>query len=301
MIQFFQWALVLTGGCFLLTFFLLLRNAFLPRYPYEVSLEAVGLSGEDLQFKSRDGTLLSGTLLLSGPKEATVILCHGVGANRFDLLDIARVLHQKGSFNVLLFDFRAHGRSQGRMTSFGYREQWDLLGALDTLDRRQDLSGPYGLYGVSMGGVVGMLVAAEDARIQSVFVDSPFSDLKEIISRHVERLYFLPRFPFAKMGHLSYHLLFLKDPAEISPVEAVHRISPRSFYLVNGAEDERMTPQEAKRLFERAHHPRHLWLVPGAGHLEGRSAASDQYDQALLQFFEQTLRGVAVSSSSRKE
>lgn len=290
MIPLFRWVIVIGMGCFVFVFILLLRNVFLPRYPYEVSLRDMGLSGEEVSFQSRDGVELSGTLLLTGQNDPLIIFCHGVGANRYDLIESARALYEKGSFNIFLFDFRAHGKSGGHLTSFGLHEQKDLLGALDYLDTRKDLVPHYGLYGVSMGGSVGILVAAEDPRIRALCVDSPFVDLKESITSHIERLYSLPRFPFATFAHLAYTLLFLTNIRDVSPVRVVHKISPRPLFVINGAEDDRMTPQQAKRLYEKASEPKQMWLVPGAAHLEGRIAAEDQYDVSLLTFFATALR-----------
>ncbi|MBI4437291.1 MAG: alpha/beta fold hydrolase [Candidatus Omnitrophica bacterium] len=277
-------------GCFLFTFVLLVRNTFLPRYPYEVSLKEIGLTGEEVRFRSRDGLWLSGTLLLAGWNDPWIILCHGVGANRFDLIEMARFLVQEGSFNIFFFDFRAHGKSEGWATSFGYREQRDLLGALDYLESRRGGPQRYGLYGISMGASVGILVAAEDLRIQALCVDSPFVDLEESIAKHSQLLYPLPRFPFAFLACFSYNLRFLTDVRKISPIKVVHKISPRPLFIMNGGEDDRMLPERARDLYEKASEPKTLWLIPGAGHLEGRAVAEKRYDESVLHFFSSALR-----------
>ena len=283
--QFLKWSILIGAGCFLFIFLLLLRNTMLPRYPYELSLDQIGLPGEEMTFQSRDGLILSGTLISAGEDAPLVILCHGVGANRYDLIETARVLYEKGSLSVFLFDFRAHGRSRGWITSFGHREQRDLLGVLDYLDSRDDLSHHYGLYGVSMGASVGILVAAKDSRIRAVCVDSPFVDLEETIAMHLGLLYPLPKFPFLPLAKLSYNLLFWTDVREVSPLKVVHKLSPRPFYVINDGEDDRMTPEQAKALYEKASLPKTLWIVPGAGHLEGRAVAEAQYDQSMVAFF----------------
>lgn len=261
----------------------------MPRSPYEVPLSQLGLRGEEVQWMSRDGVTLSGTLLIAGRENPIVILCHGVGANRYDLIDIAQFLYEKGPFNIFLFDFRAHGKSGGWITSFGYHEQEDLLGALDYLDSREELLHRYGLFGISMGGSVGILVAANDPRILALCVDSPFADLEESIGRHIQLLYPLPKFPFLPLAALSYHLLFWTDVKNVSPLKVVQKISPRPLYLINGESDDRMTQEGAKDLYERAFPPKKLWLIPRAGHLEGRAVAGRRYDESVLNFFSSAL------------
>jgi len=264
-------------------------GTILPRYPYEVSLEALGLKGEEVTFQSQDGLKLSGTLIVKDTSNPLIILCHGVGANRYDLVETARALYEEGHFNLFLFDFRAHGRSGGWLTSFGYREQKDLLGVLHYLDSRENLVHQYGVFGVSMGGVVGIMVAAQDERIQALCVDSPFADLEETMKKHLQLIYPFPEFPFFTFTKFSYNLLFMTDLRNVSPLRVVKNISPRPFYLINGGKDERMTPERAKAIYERAAEPKTLWIVPGAGHLEGRAIAAEEYDRSIVSFFSNAL------------
>lgn len=295
----FRWGSFIGIGCFLFAFVLLLRNSLLPRSFYEVPLVRLGLHGEEISFKSRgDGLKISGTLLKRGEKDPVIILCHGLGANRYDLIETASILYGKGTFTIFLFDFRAHGKSQGSLTSFGHHEQKDLLGALDYLDTRKDLSHRYGVFGVSMGGSVSILVAAREFRIQALCVDSPFLDLKKSITKQIELLTPLPKFPFLPLIFLSYNLLFWTDVATVSPLNAVDKISPRPLYLLNGSEDNRMTAEGARVLYQRAREPKKLWLVPGAGHLEGRLVAGKEYEESILHFFENSLR---EDKSNKKE
>jgi len=226
-------------------------------------LASLGVSGEEIRFTGRDGVRLSGTLLSRGRKDPLIIVAHGVGANRYDLMEIGAHLHHH-AYDVFLFDFRAHGKSEGRITSFGYREQQDLLGALDYLDQRDDVSKPYGFYGVSMGGAVGILVAAEDTRLMAICVDSPFTDLKGTVEKHLTLLYPLPKFPFFYFATLSYRILFGVPIEQISPLRVAHRLSPRPFYLINGSEDVRMTPERAEALYEKIQGPKRIWLIPNA-------------------------------------
>jgi len=275
-------------------FVLLVRNTFLPRYPYEISLEKMGLPGEEVHFKSRDGLLLSGTLLISKRENPWMVLCHGVGANRYDLIGIAKFLYDEGSFNLFLFDFRGHGKSKGWATSFGYHEQKDLLGALDYLDGQKETSHRYGLYGISMGASVGILVAVKDPRILALCLDSPFVDLAESMAIHFRLLYPLPKFPFLTLAYLSYNIRFLTDIRQVSPIHVVHHIAPRPLFIINGSADDRMTSARARALYEKAHEPKRLWLIPGAGHLEGMAVAPTEYQREVLRFFRKALAPVLV-------
>lgn len=77
-------------------------------------------------------------------------------------------LHATG-LNVLLFDLRAHGRSEGKIISFGYLERQDVLGAVGFLHSRGIRR--IGLLGFSLGGIVAMLSAAVCNDIAAVVTD----------------------------------------------------------------------------------------------------------------------------------
>ena len=162
---------------------LFLRNTVFPRLPLPNEPAQFGLEAETVRFPSLDGLELEGWKIPGDPASPWLILCHGMGSSRSDLLDIATGLNRRG-FNLFLFDFRGHGGSQGRTTSFGWREQRDLEGALSFLGHQTDVpERPYGIYGISMGAVVSILVAARDERLGAVAADSPYTNLEDSLGR----------------------------------------------------------------------------------------------------------------------
>ena len=280
-------AVALGAGCFLLTFILLWKNIQPLRSPF-LPLEKASLPTEEVTFQTSDGLHLKGSLSLLDPVRPTILLCHGVGANRRDLSPFAQLLYEKGRMNVFLFDFRAHGESEGRLTSYGAYEQRDLEAALAFLDQRVPRK-EYGFMGISMGGSVGILVASHDKRLKALWVDSPYINLAETMEAYMRLLYHLPRFPFGPFTLNSYWLLFRTSAWEISPINAVERLAPRPLMIVNGLADERIPPALAQRLYEKAKEPKSLWLIPGAGHLEGHQVNPTEYDERLLSFFKKAL------------
>lgn len=204
----------------------------------------------------------------TSPEHPWIILCHGLGANRSDLLEIADGLRAEG-FNLLLFDFRGHGTSSGRTSSFGWAERRDLEGALAYLGSQPEVPvRPVGVYGISMGASVALLVAADDERIGVIVADSPYRSLEASIARHMKLLYpWLPRWPFVPMALATYRLRFGVWPGAVSPEHGVAALGSRPLLLINGAEDPRMPADEIRTMAARAHGPVTTWVVPGADHL----------------------------------
>ena len=68
----------------------------------------------------------------AGPAAATVVVAHGWGSNKSQMLERAAVVHD--AYNLLLFDFRNHGQSGEAATTQGVREAGDLRAMLDWLE-----------------------------------------------------------------------------------------------------------------------------------------------------------------------
>lgn len=278
------WAWFLTGAFFL-------RQTILPRLPIFRTPDQLGCPYESVKFQASDGVRLAAWLIRANPERPWIIVCHGLGANRADILDIAAGLY-RADFNLLLMDFRAHGESGGRMSSFGWREQRDLEGALAFLGQQPDIPArPYGFYGISMGGSVGLVVAARDERLGAVAADSPFTDLRTSIYQHLKLMFpWLPRMPFGWFCEVTYRLWFGAWPAQFSPLAAAPALGPRPLLLIQGEADPRMSVEGAKLIFSRASEPKELWIIPGAAHLEGHSRDPKAYLDRLTDFFDKSLR-----------
>ena len=88
----------------------------------------------------------------------TIVLCHGYGSNRGELLTLVSAL-QDHQYNVFVFDFAAHGTIDG-VTTFGFREAEEVRAAIDAVGARDDVDAgqfglwlqPGGLRGVARGG-----------------------------------------------------------------------------------------------------------------------------------------------------
>lgn len=85
-----------------------------------------------VKLASASGSQLSGWFIPGQPGVGSILVMHGVRANRLEVLGRARFLHEHG-FSVLLFDFQAHGESPGRYITFGYLEARDARAALHLL------------------------------------------------------------------------------------------------------------------------------------------------------------------------
>lgn len=129
---------------------------------------------EQVQLTASDGVRLAGWWIPAERPRATLLLLHGSPHSRLELLPQAPYLHT-GGYDLLLFDWRAHGESEGGFTSLGFYETRDLAAALDYASGRGH--GSVGALATSMGAATAIREAAGDQRLRALVADSPLASV----------------------------------------------------------------------------------------------------------------------------
>ena len=126
-------------------------------------------------FGQRDGWFFPG--FVGAP---TIVLCHGYGSSRGELLTLVTAL-QDHQYNVFVFDFPGHGANSG-MTSFGYQEADEVRAAIDELARRKDVDHErFGLWGYNLGAYAALREAESDKRVRALIVDSVYDSPEQMV------------------------------------------------------------------------------------------------------------------------
>lgn len=250
---------------------------------------AQGMKIENVTFPSREDKLqLKGWFLPSPGSQKTVIFVHGYRNNRqqenVPALAVAREIVRKG-FNMLLFDLRNSGESQGDLTSVGQFEKRDVLGAVDYVKSRGVQGKHIGLLGFSMGGATAALAAAEATEVEAAVVDAAFADLTAYIREKMPLWSELPDFPFTSMILALIPPVTGTDPGEVSPIQAVGKtVTPMLF--IHGKADTTTPYKNSEQLYQAAAAPgKELWLVEGAEHVKSYQVQSKEYIRRVTDFF----------------
>ncbi len=244
---------------------------------------------EPVRFASTDGLNLSGWFLPATSRGVGIVLCHGFQTGRREMLSLAMALRSRG-FPVLLFDFRAHGESEGRWTSCGLLEILDLEGAVRYMLTRPEVMGSrVGVVGFSMGAAVSILTAAEVQEIGAVVADSSFASLREVVANGYRVIWGLPSFPFASMSLWFAEKLVGVKAEAIRPLAAVASISPRPLLIIHGTADRLVPLRDAYRLYKAAGEPKEIWAVSGADHVQAREIDLEGYTEKVTDFFRTAL------------
>ncbi|CAL9173688.1 unnamed protein product [Musa hybrid cultivar] len=122
-----------------------------------------------------------------------VIYCHGNSGCRADASEAAIVL-LPSNITVFTLDFSGSGLSEGEHVTLGWNEKDDLTAVVDYLRTDGNVS-CIGLWGRSMGAVTSLMYGAEDPSIAGMVLDSPFSNLVDLMMELVDTYkYPLPKF-----------------------------------------------------------------------------------------------------------
>jgi pimeloyl-ACP methyl ester carboxylesterase len=228
---------------------------------------------ELVRFES-GGETLEGWLFRAPHRRGTVVYLHGIGDNRQSGIGVAKHLVPRG-YDVVAFDSRAHGRSSGRVCSYGVHERDDVSRALDTLRVTDAI-----LVGHSLGAAVALQAAASDPRVRAVVAASSFSDLTTIVEQRAQRFHLSPRYVTAALARAGQIGGFPVEAA--SPVAAATTIRV-PVLLLHGAADHETPPEHSRRISAALRGPHRLVELPGVGHNEilGRAEAWDEIDSFL--------------------
>ncbi len=168
--------------------------------------------------------LRKGILVTRPNARATIVICHGFMCNKNDVGFLRSIFYE---YNVMVFDFRAHGENiENQCSTFGVNEVLDLEGAVSYIKSKPELAQvPLIAYGFSMGAVTAILAQAEHPDMFSALIlDCPFDSTEMVIHRLIERLTF-------SVGGYNYGLpgrSLLKKYAYNQSVQAMIKMALRA-------------------------------------------------------------------------
>jgi uncharacterized protein len=242
---------------------------------------ALHLSYQTVRIPTRDGLSLEAWFVPAPGAERTIVICHGAGANKGNFVWFLGPLAHHG-WNLLLFDFRAHGGSDGRVCTYGIFESRDVQACLDWLSReRPDCAKRIVGLGSSLGSMALTLAAADDPRISAIVLDSPFLGPRDLARHHFSRLPVVGPF-VAEAGLRWMSAITGADFLGTSAAEAVARFD-RPVLVIHGDDDWLMPVEHAQQLHAVAAGRREIWLGPGP-HSNIVTTEPEEYARRVFDF-----------------
>jgi len=256
-------------------------------------------------------------ILVTRPKaRATILVMHGFTSGKVDM-GILRLLFSP--YNLLLFDFRAHGEdTEGQLSTLGYDEVHDVLAAVDFLRSHPEARNlPLIGYGFSMGAVTAIEAQARDSSLfKALILDCPFDSTQGLVERGLDKVlgrvniplfgeYEIPGRSFLKKYAMNKYvqpiLLFLlrifagmdtkripTSPKEVRPADSVKKINV-PMQLITCYADDRVPIDAIIEIYRNVHCYKRLWITKGARHFGSLFNNPELYQQIAANFIEKVL------------
>ncbi|MBR5314013.1 MAG: alpha/beta hydrolase [Clostridia bacterium] len=240
---------------------------------------------DDLSVTTHDGLVLRGKYFELDKNAPVELMMHGYKGSSFrDLCGGVNRAFAVGH-NVLLFDHRAHGESDGNVITFGINESKDCLLWIDLLTEKYGKDIKVILTGVSMGAATALMAIGRGLPpcVKGVLADCGYSSTKDIIKLVIKRMH-LPAdilYPFVKLGAKIYGKF---DLEEIVPKEAV-KMAKIPVVFAHGDVDDFVPYSMSVESFNACQSTKRLITIEGAGHGLCYPHAPEKYVEQLSDFF----------------
>ncbi|HAT4180902.1 alpha/beta hydrolase [Clostridium perfringens] len=251
-------------------------------------------SKEDITLKSFDGLNLTSTLIMNeNPTNKFIVLVHGVSICYVGSLKYFDIFYRNG-FNVLIVNQRRHGKSEGKYSTYGFYEKYDVNMWIEYLKSRFGNDIILGLHGESMGAGTVMETIPLNDSIKFVIEDCGYSNFHELIGFQITHAYKNRLVRKILRPSLIFANFFMKTKAKFSmkkivPIDIVASTSlPMMF--IHGKEDYFVPWYMALDLYKaKTKGYKELYLVEGAKHAEALEVNKILYEKKIMTFIEKAL------------
>jgi fermentation-respiration switch protein FrsA (DUF1100 family) len=253
---------------------------------------------EDVSVRSGDGITLRGWYFPTGGDRAAIIV-HGKDSNRIMGENrtgekIADFLIADG-YNVLLFDLRGNGDSDGDRFSLGYQERRDVAAAIEYVTGRGTREDRIALIGISMGAGTVLQTLLLHPNVGAVVADSSYTDAPTIVSENLQSVAGVPAW-FTPGVLLLSKVVFGLDGDQVRPIDVVRAHPERPILFIHCDKDELIALHHPHELLAAsANKGSQLWIATGCQHAWAFNRHPVEYQARLISFLHSEIPAPTVA------
>lgn len=241
--------------------------------------ERVGLVPEEVWLKSADGTKIYAWVFRAKNPKGTILHFHGNAENMSShFLNLAWII--KEGFDLLVFDYRGYGFSEGSPTQAGIH--MDSLAALDWAfhDHEKRKTKYFIVYGQSLGGQISARALVDfphQIQVNLLVQDSTFGSYQGIAAQKLgSRILLWPFYPLAYLA-VSNEFASEKTMAQIKvPVLGIH-----------ATKDEVVPYELGVKNYEKIVAKKWWWRLPHGQHTDVFHHREGRYRKKFLELVDQ--------------
>jgi uncharacterized protein len=244
------------------------------------------LQKEEFSVVSAGGNIY-GTHYIADPESRyVVVISHGVAVNKYNSVKYMDIFLNMG-YNVVLYDQRMHGQSDGNSITYGYHERHDLAQIIKWTKERYDYDLKLGVHGESMGAATMLLYAGtvEDGA-DFYIADCPYSDFAEQVAYRLKVQFHLPRQLFLPAAEFIVRRTDGYRFRDVSPIHSVVNIEKPVLFL-SSLPDTYIPVQMTKDLYARkVNGYKQLHLFSQGDHAMSLAENKQEYVHVVQEFLD---------------
>lgn len=188
-------------------------------------------------------------------------------------------------YNILFFDFRAHGKSEGNRTSFGLKEHLGLKASIDWLEKNHEEGcEKIGIIGYSMGALVAIRGISSEERIDCAVADSPPMDIDSTSARSLKYFAGIPPFLYRFVKPVVRSLFGIETQDTYKYMSSVDK----PLLLIAGENDPLIDISEIRKFYDGCKDCVELWTTESE-HVRSIKEDFKEYENKILSFFKEHL------------
>lgn len=256
------------------------------RHPADVTPAKWGWAYDELTLTAEDGVKLKAWYVpATHATKKTLVMVHGISDSRAWFMNMGVLPMVHDDYNVLAFDLRNHGESEGTATSFAYHEAKDVVAAVRYLQHEKGTD-QIALYGVSLGGASVIRAAALLPEVKAVIDDCAYATVAQAFTGFISLTFVPCPVLVARATLVEANRQLGIDMTTTEPLAQIGKVAPRPLLVIHGAEDKNVPVDNSRINYAAAGEGFHkeLWVVPGGEHAASCVAQPAEY-KAHLQGF----------------
>ncbi len=239
---------------------------------------------ETVEISSFDGITLCAKYYHYADGAPLDILFHGYrSASCRDCCGVFRISRDQ-KHNILLVDQRAHGKSGGKIITFGIRERYDCLSWIDYATNRFGKEQKIMLIGLSMGAATILMASGMELpkNVVGIISDSTYTSPRDIVLK-VSRDRKYPISLVALLAKAGAKIFGRFDLDEACAVEAVKKCKKPVLFL-HGEDDFFVPCRMSRKVYAACASEKHLVAFRNNGHCANYVFNTERYVNEINKF-----------------
>lgn len=248
------------------------------------------LNKEEIELISKEGLSLKG-IYIEAPRKTnkTVILVHGISVSHVNSIKYMNMFYRRG-WNILTFDHRRHGNSEGKYSTYGYYEKEDLDLWVNWVVRRNGNNSVIGLHGESMGAATVLQYASISKYVSFIIADCGYSNLKELLKYRLKEDTHWLLMPMYYMASFKALVKAKFKFGDVRPIDDIKN-SPIPTLFIHGSEDTFVPYYMSEKMYEAKKNNKKIYIAKGAAHAASIEVDREAYEKVVNEFLDEVLLG----------